>query len=42
VTLGLLRQEAAGKSVFGIRVAVDGCDPVSGQVPVEVTVLSKV
>ena len=42
VTLGLLRQEVAGKNVFGIRVAVDGCDPVSGQIPVEVTVLSKV
>jgi hypothetical protein len=41
VILGLLRQEAAGKNVFGIRVAVDGCDPVSGQIPVEVTVLSK-
>ncbi|MFZ0946811.1 MAG: hypothetical protein WAN19_01655, partial [Candidatus Sulfotelmatobacter sp.] len=42
VTLGLLRQETAGKNAFGIRVAVDGCDPVSGQIPVEVTVLSKV
>jgi len=41
VILGLLRQEAAGKNVFGISVAVDGCDPVSGQIPVEVTVLSK-
>jgi len=41
VSLGLLRQDAFGNDVFGIRVTVDGCNPTTGQIPVEVTVLSK-
>lgn len=40
VFLGLLRQES-GKDVYGIKVAVDGCDAETGQIPVEITVLSK-
>ena len=41
VSLGVLRQDASGNDVFGIRVTVDGCNPTTGQIPVEVTVLSK-
>ena len=41
VSLGLLRQDASGNDVFGIRVTVDGCNAITGQIPVEVTVLSK-
>jgi hypothetical protein len=41
VSLGLLRQDSSRNSVFGVRVTVDGCNPTSGQIPVEITVLSK-
>jgi hypothetical protein len=41
VSLGALRQDASGNDVFGIRVTVDGCSPTTGQIPVEVTVLSQ-
>jgi hypothetical protein len=41
VSLGLLRQDASGNDVFGMRVTVDGCNPTTGQIPVEITVLSK-
>lgn len=41
VSLGLLRHDASGNNVFGIRVTVDGCDPTNGQIPVEISVLSK-
>jgi hypothetical protein len=41
VSLGLLRQDASGNNVFGIRVTVDGCNPTTGQIPVEITVLSE-
>jgi hypothetical protein len=40
VSLGLRRQVASGSNVFGIRVTVEGCDPTTGQIPVEITVLS--
>lgn len=40
VSRGLLRQIASGSNVFGIRVTVEGCDPTTGQIPVETTVLS--
>jgi hypothetical protein len=40
VSLGLLRQVASGSNVFAIRVTVEGCDPTTGQIPVEITVLS--
>jgi hypothetical protein len=40
VPLGLLRQVASGSNVFGIRVTVEGCDPTTGQIPVEITLLS--
>jgi hypothetical protein len=41
VFLGLLRQDASGKDVFGVRVTVEGCNAVSGQIPIEISVLSK-
>ena len=41
VLLGLLRQEASGKNVFGLRITVEGCTPTTGQIPVEVAVLQK-
>ena len=41
VSLGLLRQDASGNNVFGIRVTVEGCEPTTGQIPVEITVLSE-
>jgi len=41
VSLGVLRQDASGNNVFGIRVTVDGCNPATGRIPVEITVLSK-
>src|SRR6266478_5035838 len=41
VFLGRLRQEASGNDVYGIKVAVDGCSAATGQIPVEITVLSK-
>lgn len=41
VSLGLPRQDASGNNVFGIRVTVDGCNPTTGQILVEITVLSK-
>jgi hypothetical protein len=41
VFLGLLRQDASGKDVFGVRVTVEGCNAGSGQIPIEISVLSK-
>jgi len=41
VFLGLLRQDASGKDVFGVRVTVDGCNAASGQIPIQISVLSK-
>lgn len=41
VYLGRLRREASGNDVYGIKVAVDGCSAATGQIPVEITVLSK-
>jgi len=41
VFLGRLRQEASGKDAYGIKVSVDGCSAATGQMPVELTVLSK-
>lgn len=41
VFLGLLRQEASGRNVFGLRITVEGCTPSTGQLPVEVAVLQK-
>ena len=38
VFLGLLRQEASGRNVFGLRITVEGC---TRQIPVEVAVLQK-
>jgi hypothetical protein len=42
VFLGLLQQNASSKNVFGIRVTVEGCNPTSGQIPIEVAVLRKI
>jgi hypothetical protein len=41
VFLGLLRQDASGKDVFGVRVTVEGCNAASGQIPIQISVLSK-
>ncbi len=41
VFLGLLRQDASGKDVFGVRVTVEGCNATSGQIPIQISVLSK-
>jgi len=41
VFLGLLRQDASGKEVFGVRVTVEGCNTASGQIPIQISVLSK-
>ena len=41
VFLGLLRQDASGKNVFGVRVTVEGCNATSGQIPSQISVLSK-
>ena len=41
VFLGLLRQDASGKEVFGVRVTVEGCNPANGQIPIQISVLSK-
>ena len=41
VFLGRLRQETSGNNVYGIKVAVDGGSAATGQIPVEITVLSK-
>jgi hypothetical protein len=42
VFVGLLQQDASGKNVFGVRIAVQGCSPTTGQIPVEVAVLRKI
>jgi hypothetical protein len=42
VFLGLLQQNAPSKNVFGIRIAVEGCNPNGGQIPIEVAVLRKI
>jgi len=42
VFVGLLRQDASGKNVFGVRIAIQGCSPTTGQIPVEVAVLRKI
>jgi hypothetical protein len=36
VFLGLLQQEASSKNVFGVRITTEGCNPTTGQIPVEV------
>ncbi len=41
VLLGLLRREASGNNVFGLRITVEGCTPATGQKTVEVAVLQK-
>jgi len=41
VFLGLLQQEA-GRNVFGVRITVEGCNPTTGQIPVEVAVVQKI
>jgi len=41
VFLGLLRQDASGKDVFGVRVTVEGCNAASGAIPIQISVLSK-
>jgi hypothetical protein len=41
VFLGLLRQDASGKDVFGVRVTVEGCSAASSQIPIQISVLSK-
>jgi hypothetical protein len=41
VFLGPLRQDASGKDVFGVRVTVEGCNATSGQIPIQISVLSK-
>ena len=41
VFLGLLRQDASGKDVFGVRVTVEGCNAASSQIPIQISVLSK-
>ena len=41
VFLGLLRQDASGKDVFGVRVTVEGCNGASSQMPIQISVLSK-
>jgi hypothetical protein len=41
VFLGLLRQDASGKDVFGVRVTVEGCNAASDQIPIQISVLSK-
>ena len=41
VFLGLLRQDASGKDVFGVRVTVEGCNSASGQIPIQISVLTK-
>lgn len=41
VFLGLLWQEVSGRNVFGLRITVEGCTPITGQLPVEVAVLQK-
>jgi|CZKR01.1.fsa_nt_gi hypothetical protein len=41
VFLGLLRQDASGKDVFGVRVTVEGCNATSGQIPIQISVLTK-
>ena len=41
VFLGLLRQDASGQNVFGLKITVEGCTATTGQIPVEVAVLQK-
>ena len=41
VFLGLLRQDSSGKDVFGVRVTVEGCNSASGQIPIQISVLTK-
>jgi len=41
VFLGLIRQDASGKDVFGVRVTVEGCNAASSQIPIQISVLSK-
>jgi hypothetical protein len=42
VFVGLLQQDPSGKNVFGVRIAIQGCSPITGQIPVEVAVLRKI
>ena len=41
VFLGLLRQDASGKEIFGVRVTVEGCNAANGQIPIQISVLSR-
>src|SRR5258708_3720898 len=41
VFLGLLQQDASGRDVFGVRVTVEGCNSASGQIQIQISVVTK-